>query len=49
MMSVTARTFSMSTATLKLAKAKKRNGNKPGTPFAEVARELGIKLPARKS
>jgi hypothetical protein len=32
-----------------LAKAKKRNGNKPGTPLAEVARELGIKLPARKS
>jgi hypothetical protein len=31
-----------------IEKAKQRNGKKPGTPWHEVARELGITPPARK-
>ncbi len=32
-----------------IERAKRRNGKKPCTPLADVARELGIKLPARKA
>jgi hypothetical protein len=32
-----------------IEKAKRRNGKKPCAPWDEVARELGITAPARKS
>jgi len=32
-----------------IEKAKKRNGKKPCTPWSEVAHELGIAAPSRKS
>jgi hypothetical protein len=31
-----------------LAKAKKKNAGKPGLPWRDVAKELGISAPARK-
>jgi hypothetical protein len=31
-----------------LQRAKKRNGNKPGTPWEIVAKELGVRPPPRK-